>query len=676
MTQPVPIAENQFEIRTIGGRKALYYKGKECYLAGIYPPVASLDGKNANGQFAEGDFNSILDKYASSKNNFFRFWVTAYFLQANPPHVTSQDPRARYSPFFLTAQGKYDLARYNQNYFDRLVALVSQAEQRGIVVQLTIFDRCGLDSVGSDSAFRWPMSPWNSTKNINGLIADPTKGVSKFYNRAIVGTNGVTLGQLQDAYVKKVVESTRGFANVVYEIMNEPTEGDPANPDRNPMIRATWANKITELINSLTDGKRLVFYNDHSGNLNDVTTRGKDVIYWKANKSVLTSYDKCHGVIFHGNPRIIDAYKPDGTAQYSFSADKLFEVSTDAFGNSNANGELREQEEWNQQTTNTAFARHQLYQAEAGSVPAAKGIAEAVPNPTILLLAPFLFYWRKTSVGGPQFYLLFEPNGRYLAVDPLTNNAIEQGIVDRVTKESFFVISDGQTNTREFRYSFSADGLQLTYSNTNTPPFTQTFKRLGGSYDQFVSHWQKTSTAGPQFALLFQPSGRYDGVDLNTDQPIDRGYVDSVTNQQFVTLRDGETALRTFQYSFSADKQMLTYTSLSNNFTQTFKRFTGPIAPFLYNWEKVAESSPTNFPNIFLHFRQNNTFAVRNADAEHTIRDYGSVKQISTSPRQIVFHFDSRPVEATWNYEFLNGGRTLRLTKTDGSYWEDFARRI
>ncbi|HEX8184238.1 MAG TPA: hypothetical protein VF747_05790, partial [Blastocatellia bacterium] len=60
----------------------------------------------------------------------------------------------------------------------------------------------------------------------------------------------------------------------------------------------------------------------------------------------------------------------------------------------------------------------------------------------------------------------------------------------------------------------------------------------------------------------------------------------------------------------------------------------------------------------------------------HTIRDFGSVKQISTSPQQIVFHYDSRPVEATWNYAFLNGGRTLRLTKTDGSFWQDFVRRI
>jgi hypothetical protein len=451
--------------------------------------------------------------------------------------------------------------------------------------------------------------------------------------------------------------------------MNEPTEGDSKT-------RATWANAIAQQINSLTEGKRLIFYNDHTGNLTDVTTRGKDVIYWKANKATLTAYDKCHGVIFHGNPRIIDSYKADGTPQWSFSADKLFQVSTDAFGDRNASGELREQEAWNQQTANIAFARHQLYQAEAVTSAAAKGLAEAIPNPTILLLAPFLYYWRKTSSAGPQFYLLFESNGRYAAVDPLTNNVLQQGVVDHVTKQSFFVMRDGETTLREFRYSFSPDGLQLTYSNTDTPPFTQTFKRLTESYDQFVSHWQKTSTSGPQFALLFGPSGRYDTVDLNTDQPLDRGYVDGVTSQEFTTLRDGETALRTFRYSFSADKQTLTYTNVNNNFTQTFKRLAGPIVPFLYSWEKVAESSPTNFSKIFLHFRQNNTFAVRNLDAEHTIRDFGSVKQISTSPQQIVFHYDSRPVEATWNYAFLNGGRTLRLTKTDGSFWQDFVRRI
>lgn len=383
MSQTV-IPDNPFEIRTIPGRKVLYYQGQEAFLAGIYAPTDRLDG----------NFDAMMRVLSDRRNNFFRHWTTNYYLfdpNKTKTTPTGEPPRKRYSPFKWTALSKWEMSDYNADYFTRLRSMIAAAARAGIVVQITIFDRTGMGS-GEE---RWLVNPWYSENNGNGLISEPEvarlqrKGVPKFYDRNIQGhvrtrepldpqggTGGFTLepislGELQDNFVSHVVINTREFKNVVYEIMNEPMEGTPAT-------RAEWANTMVGLIHSLTQGKRLIFYNDHSGSLLNPTTRGQDVNYWKTIPAARSHYTRFHGVIFHGDPNSINPAHAN-TGGWTFEADKVIQVSSDAFDDATRNNY-----NWTRNTTIKAFERHLMYQAESLATTAADGIRDATPKPTLL----------------------------------------------------------------------------------------------------------------------------------------------------------------------------------------------------------------------------------------------------------------------------------------------------
>ena len=377
MSQTV-IPNNPFEIRSApAGRKSLFYQGQEAFLAGIYAPTDKLDG----------DFNAMMRVLADRKNNFFRHWTTNYYLY-NPAVVsttpTGEPPRKRYSPFKWNIS-KWELSQYNEDYFTRLRTMITAARTAGIVVQITIFDRAGMAA----AADRWPFNPWNSANNQNAAI-QAAAGVPTFYKRDTAaqirfrepldprgGTGGgltiepTTLGALQDDFISKVVFATREFNNVVYELMNEPMEGSSAD-------RAEWANTAVGVIHAGTQGKRLIFYNDHSGNLAQPNTRGQDVNYWRNNiPAARSNYSRFHGVIFHGDPNLIDPANPN-TSNWTFKDDKVIQVSSDAFDN------RRDNKEWTRGATNNAFARHMIYQAESTSTLAAEGIRDANTKPTTL----------------------------------------------------------------------------------------------------------------------------------------------------------------------------------------------------------------------------------------------------------------------------------------------------
>lgn len=384
MSQTV-IPDNPFEVRTITpGRKVLYYQGQEAFLAGIYAPTDRLDG----------NFDTMMRVLSERRNNFFRHWTTNYYLfnpDITPTTPTGEPPRKRYSPFKWNIS-KWELSAYNTDYFTRLRSMITAAARAGIVVQITIFDRTGMAAAPD----RWNFNPWKASNNGNGLITDtvtnpptPQKGVPKFYDRTIpgfirtrepidpkTGTGGfinepTTLGELQDSFVHQVVVNTREFKNVVYEIMNEPMEGTSAT-------RAEWANTVVGLIHSLTQGKRLIFYNDHSGSMLNPATRGQDVNYWKTIPAARSHYSRFHGIIFHGDPNSIDPANAN-TNNWAFEADKVIQVSSDAFDDN-----LRNDYTWTRNTTTTAFKRHLIYQAESVETRAAEGIRDAALKPTVL----------------------------------------------------------------------------------------------------------------------------------------------------------------------------------------------------------------------------------------------------------------------------------------------------
>jgi hypothetical protein len=111
---------------------------------------------------------------------------------------------------------KYDLNTWNPEYWTRLRHALQLADAAGIVAEIHLFDRCGM----SPAAWtRWANNPWASDNNINGVETPPGSedGTPEFYE----WQTRPTLRQYQESYIRKMIDETIEFDNVVYEEENE-----------------------------------------------------------------------------------------------------------------------------------------------------------------------------------------------------------------------------------------------------------------------------------------------------------------------------------------------------------------------------------------------------------------------------------------------------------------------
>lgn len=113
-------------------------------------------------------------------------------------------PWARSStPGYIRGGNKFDLDTWDPEYFKRLKDFISQAGNRGIVVELTLF--CPY--------YDNNLSPFNGGNNINGQVN--TK----------VGLSNTKLVDYQTKMVQKIVTELKDFDNLYYDVCNEPYHG-------------------------------------------------------------------------------------------------------------------------------------------------------------------------------------------------------------------------------------------------------------------------------------------------------------------------------------------------------------------------------------------------------------------------------------------------------------------
>jgi hypothetical protein len=361
---------------TRSGRQLLYV-GRPVNLAGILAGV----GDRATSDSLDPPFDDDFARMTQHENNFHRHWVIAYWTFSPPQKPEAM--RRRNSVFQRTFHPKDEtgvwlLMQYNTDYITRLQAMIAKAAAVGVVVQLVLFDRCGLDVTGSGGreswtlpgttqsfpVRRWDDSPWNVQNNDQPVLQGTNKGTPdqpKYSGLPEFFLEDKALRNLQRAYIEQVVNATKGYWNVFYEIMNEP-QGQPTD------AHVRWADWVVGVIHGLTGGNSIIFYNDHN------TTDGADVNLWKDLK--LPNYGNFHGVSFHRVPTSIDPNAPNAGSKFKFLNEKIFQVSTD--GNS---GATRDTQAANEAWTNYAFSRGMIFQAQSISPDAARGIQQHHPTP-------------------------------------------------------------------------------------------------------------------------------------------------------------------------------------------------------------------------------------------------------------------------------------------------------
>ncbi len=153
------------------------------------------------------DYGAYLDFLVRHHYNFFRLWTCSL------PHGTFLDcrpfPWPRTGPGIASdGKPKFDLSRFDQSYFDLVRSRVVAARERGIYVSVMLFDGFGLQ-YHRRSTDGFPLDTGN---NINGVGGSGTSSQNLAKSQALA---------VQDAYVRKMIDTVNDLDNVLYEVANE-----------------------------------------------------------------------------------------------------------------------------------------------------------------------------------------------------------------------------------------------------------------------------------------------------------------------------------------------------------------------------------------------------------------------------------------------------------------------
>jgi len=187
-----------------------YYNGKPIVLITATEHYGAVLNRNF-------DFISYLDEMADKKVNLSRCFLLFRELEGPPknPHSPCKPLPGEYiAPFLRTGPGyatdgypKFDLQRWNPEFFQRLHAFLDEASRHGIIVELTLFSNNYGDLV-------WNLNPFNAKNNVNG-VGDT---IWQEYTTML----HVGMWNLQQRYVRKVVQEVNQYDNIYFEICNEP----------------------------------------------------------------------------------------------------------------------------------------------------------------------------------------------------------------------------------------------------------------------------------------------------------------------------------------------------------------------------------------------------------------------------------------------------------------------
>ncbi len=205
-------------------------------------PVVLITSAEHYGAVLNGDFDYItyLNTLATDKMNYTRIFAGSYFEIPGTSfgiknNTLAPDPGSVVVPWKSAREnGKttYYLDEWNETYFNRLHAFVKLAAQKDIIVEVTLFS-----SVYTDA--HWDINPQNpaNTPNLEGTP-----------DRRLVHTleNGRLL-KFQEAYVRKLVRELNPYANVFFEIQNEPWSDRPLPVynivNKEALEENDWTNK-------------------------------------------------------------------------------------------------------------------------------------------------------------------------------------------------------------------------------------------------------------------------------------------------------------------------------------------------------------------------------------------------------------------------------------------------
>lgn len=242
------LASSPLRVSSSNSRYFTDANGKAILLVGDHTWYTLQDGGYGSSP-PVFDYFAYLNFLQANNINFFRFFV---WEQSRCSELVGCDWYYDPSPYQRKGPGnaydgkpKFDLTQFDQAYFDRLRERVIEAGQRGIYVSIQLFDGFSVvdKGYGPSPTSPWPGHPFNKNNNVNDIDGDP--------NNNNEGEETQTLSipeitSLEEAYVKKVIDTVNDLDNVLYEICNESNGGND---------ETQWQNYMIDLIHDYEAGK-------------------------------------------------------------------------------------------------------------------------------------------------------------------------------------------------------------------------------------------------------------------------------------------------------------------------------------------------------------------------------------------------------------------------------------
>jgi hypothetical protein len=190
------------------------------------------------------DFDAFVKMLVAHHHNFTLLWMTELPTFHALPTTASAPPDFSVTPFPWQRTGpgnasdgklKFDLTKFHQAYFDRLRDRVQRLHAADIYAGVYLFSAEWL------LRFRFPGDgfPLTGSNNVNGI--DDGGGIG-----AVTMTAPNAITKIQDAYVKKLIDTLNDLPNVLWIVSQEA----PANS-------IWWNDHLIALVRSYEAGKPL-----------------------------------------------------------------------------------------------------------------------------------------------------------------------------------------------------------------------------------------------------------------------------------------------------------------------------------------------------------------------------------------------------------------------------------
>jgi hypothetical protein len=192
--------------------------GKAVYLTGSHTWNTFQDwGTNDSIQLL--DFDAFVKMLVAHHHNFTLLWTTELPTFRNLPTTAGSPPDFSVTPFPWQRTGpgnasdgkpKFDLAKFNQVYFNRLRDRVQQLKNAGIYAGVYLFSGEWI------LRFRFPGDgyPFTGSNNVNGI---DDGGAMK----SVTMTSANEINAIQDKYVEKLINTLNDLPNVLWIVSQE-----------------------------------------------------------------------------------------------------------------------------------------------------------------------------------------------------------------------------------------------------------------------------------------------------------------------------------------------------------------------------------------------------------------------------------------------------------------------